>query len=338
MKDIKNIKLFDATLRDGSHAIEHQFTAKTIENYCQAIDGVGMHTVLVGHGNGLGASSLQVGLSLLPEREILSIARKNLSKTKLGIYMIPGFETIRDNLIPAIEEGVEVFKIGCNCTEANITRQHIEFLKEQGKEVYGVLMMYHLASAERILEESMKMESYGADGVILMDSAGASTPEMVKEYITLMTSNLKGEVGFHAHNNLGIAVANAYTAILNGATIVDGTVRGFGAGAGNCQLDAFVALMKREGYDLGVDFYKMLDVSENIVKHFIEEDNGLSALNLVNGVAGVCSAFRLHVVTAARDFNVNPYELLMELGRRKVVAGQEDMIVHVAEDLRNNRV
>ena len=136
MKDIKNIKLFDATLRDGSHAIEHQFTAKTIENYCQAIDGVGMHTVLVGHGNGLGASSLQVGLSLLPEREILSIARKNLSKTKLGIYMIPGFGTIRDNLIPAIEEGVEVFKIGCNCTEANITRQHIEFLKEQENEEF----------------------------------------------------------------------------------------------------------------------------------------------------------------------------------------------------------
>ena len=334
---MKKIKLFDATLRDGSHAVQHHFSEETIARYCSAMDDAGMYTILVGHGNGLGASSLQVGLSSLPESVILQTARKNLKKTKLGIYMIPGFGTIRDNLIPAIDYGVDVFKIGCNCTEANVTRQHIEFLKEHGKEVYGVLMMYHLASSDRILEESQKMESYGADGVILMDSAGASTPEMVYEYMSKMVDNLSIEVGFHPHNNLGIAVSNAYIAAKAGATIIDGTIRGFGAGAGNCQLDAFVALMKREGIELGVDFYKMLDVSENIVKHFLPEDLGLSALNIVNGVAGVCSAFRVHVINVAKDFQINPYDLLMELGRRKVVAGQEDMIVHVAEDLKYKR-
>ena len=262
---MSRLRFFDATLRDGSHAIKHQLKAETIETYCKAIDSAGMYTVIVGHGNGLGASSLQVGLSLLSDNEMLSTARKNLNRTKLGAYLIPGFGTIEDDIIPALNNGVELFKIGCHCTEADVTRQHIEYIKNAGKEAYGVLMMYHLASTERILEEAQKMQSYGTDGVIIMDSAGASTPELVKRTIGTLSDNLRIDVGFHPHNNMGLAVSNAYTAIKQGASIIDGTVRGFGAGAGNVQLEAIIALLQKEEYEFGVNLYRLLDVSEQIV-------------------------------------------------------------------------
>ena len=152
------IKFFDATLRDGSHAVKHQFSNKIIERYCRYIDRAGMDAVIVGHGNGLGASSLQVGISAIPDREMLETARENLRYTKLGVYMIPGFGTIHDDLMPALEQGVELFKIGCQCTEADTTRQHIEWLRKQGIETYGILMMYHMTTTERLLQEAQKMQ------------------------------------------------------------------------------------------------------------------------------------------------------------------------------------
>lgn len=335
---MKNIKIFDATLRDGSHAIKHQYTMENIESYCKAIDKAGMDAVIVGHGNGLGASSLQVGLSKLTDREMLTIAKKNLKNTKLGVYMIPGFGTIQDNLNPAIEIGAEVFKIGCQCTEADTTKQHIEYLCKKGKEVYGILMMYHMTSTERLLEEAQKMQGYGACGVIIMDSAGASTPEMVKRTIATLKDGLNIEIGFHAHNNLGLAVGNTYIAIQEGATIIDGTLRGFGAGAGNCPIEVLVALLKKEKCNLkGKDWYTMLDTSDEVVRYFDSNDKGIDSLSVVSGTAGVFSAFKVHVLRAAKEFNVDPRDIFMELGERKAMAGQEDMIVDVAADLRNKK-
>ncbi len=332
------IKIFDATLRDGSHAIKHQYTKENIEKYCRYIDKAGMEAVIVGHGNGLGASSLQVGLSRLTDEEMLKTAKENLKKTKLGVYMIPGFGTIRDNLEPAIEQGAQIFKIGCQCTEADTTRQHIEYLCKKGKQVYGILMMYHMTSTERLLEEARKMQGYGADGVIIMDSAGASTPEMVKRTISTLREGLNIEIGFHAHNNLGLAVANTYIALKEGATIVDGTIRGFGAGAGNCPIEALVALLKKEQWELrGLDWYAMLDASDEVVRYFDEKDKGLDSVSIVSGTAGVFSAFKVHVLRAAKEFNVDPRDIFMELGARKAMAGQEDMIVDVAADLRNRK-
>lgn len=329
---MKKIKFFDATLRDGSHAVRHQLSKKIIEQYCRRIDRAGLYTVIVGHGNGLGASSLQVGLSLLSDREMLTVAKKNLRKTKLGAYMIPGFGTIKDDIIPAFENGVELFKFGCHCTEANVTRQHIEYICKKNKEAYGVLMMYHMASIAQIVEEAKKMQSYGAKGVILMDSAGASTPEHVKSVIATLVDSLEIEVGFHPHNNLGLAVANAYIAIKEGADIIDGTIRGFGAGAGNCQLEALGALLKKEGYDLDIDLYKLLDVSEDIIEP-IANGQGLTDIGIISGMAGVFSAFRPHVLNAAKEFDLDPRDIFIELGKRKVVAGQEDMIVEIASIL-----
>lgn len=327
------IRFFDATLRDGSHAIKHQLTKENIEDYCQSMDNAGMYTIIVGHGNGLGASSFQVGVSLLNDADMLNTARNNLLRTKLGIYMIPGFGTIKDDIDPALLAGVDLFKIGCHCTEADTTKQHMEYIRNQGKEVYGILMMYHLDSSERILEEAQKMESYGAQGVIIMDSAGASTPEMVKRTISQMYNGLRISVGFHAHNNLGLAVGNTYAAVEEGASIIDGTVRGFGAGAGNCQLEAIVAVLEKSGYNTDVDLYRVLDTSENIIKPISVGDKGQEAISIISGMSGVFSAFKVQVLRAAESFNVDPRDIFIELGKRKAVAGQEDMVIEVAEYL-----
>lgn len=332
---IKMSKLlfFDSTLRDGSHAIAHQLTKENIEDYCIEMDNAGMHTIVVGHGNGLGASSLQVGLSLLSDKEMLTIAKKNLEKTKLGAYLIPGFGTIRDNLEPAIEIGVDLFKIGCHCTEADTTRQYIEYARNKDKEVYGILMMYHMASTERLLEEAQKMQSYGARGVILMDSAGASTPEMVKKAVATLNDGLDIRVGFHAHNNMGMAVANSYIAISEGATIIDATLKGFGAGAGNCQLEDIVALLETSGKNTGINLYKILDVADQVMPNIMKKNMGQDSLSIISGMAGVFSAFKIHVQKAAIEFGVDPRDIFLELGRRKAVGGQEDMIIEIAESL-----
>jgi 4-hydroxy 2-oxovalerate aldolase len=328
---MKKVRFFDATLRDGSHAIKHQFTKETIESYCKSMDSSGIYVIIVGHGNGLGASSLQIGLSLLSDSDMISTARNNLINTKLGVYLIPGFGTIHDDIIPAIDSGVDLFKIGCHCTEADTTRQHIEYLRERNKEVYGILMMYHMASPERILDEARKMQSYGTNGVILMDSAGASTPDMVKRIISLLYNKLNIDIGFHPHNNLNLAVANAYIAIEEGASIIDGTIRGFGAGAGNCQIEALAALLEKCGYKLDINLYQLFDTSEKIIKPLMIEDKGLSDLSIVSGMAGVFSAFKVPVQIAAKEYDVDPRDIIIELGNRQIVGGQEDMIIEVAK-------
>mgnify|MGYP002856484580 CR=1 FL=1 len=329
------IEFIDATLRDGNHALKQQLSCEDVKRYCAKIDDAGMDAVIVGHGNGLGASSLQVGLALENDRDLLSTAKKNLKKTRLGAYLIPGFGTIKDNIDPAIECGIELLKVGCHCTEADTTRQHIEYAKFMNLQAYGILMMYHMTSTDKLIEEAKKMQSYGADAVIIMDSAGASTPEMVKRTVAGLKNNLDIKIGFHAHNNMSMAVANTYVAIQEGATVVDGTLRGLGAGAGNCQLEAIAALLKKEGYKTKLDLYKLFDVSKEIVAPLMNPANsGLDDISIVSGMSGVFSAFKVHVINAAKTFDVDARDILMELGRQRVIAGQEDKIVEIAQRLK----
>lgn len=334
---MSKLEFFDSTLRDGSHAIAHQLSADSIEKYCKLMDGAGMHTIIVGHGNGLGASSLQVGLSKLSDEELICTARNSLHQTKLGAYMIPGFGTIDDDLKPAIDRGVELICVGAQCTEANVTRQHIEYARNNSIDAYGVLMMYHMASTERLVEETMKMQEYGAMGVIIMDSAGASTPQLVQKTIAALTDSLSVRVGFHPHNNLGLAVGNAFIAINEGASIIDATTRGFGAGAGNCQMEALLALLEKSGIYTGVDLYKVLDASETVIKEIATGNNGLSDISIVSGMSGVFSSFATQVKKAAKRFDVDPRDIFIELGKRKVVGGQEDMVVEVAIELKKKQ-
>ena len=328
------LRFFDATLRDGSHANAHQITTDCISNYCKMIDDAGLYTVIVGHGNGLGASSLQVGLSLHSEEEMLSAAKPHLKKTRLGVYLIPGFGTIQDHIAPAIAQGVQLVKVGCHCTEADVTKQHIEYTRAQGVEGYGVLMMSHMAEPAQILQEVKKMESYGAQGVILFDSAGALLPKQVTDRVKPIVLECGLSVGFHAHNNLSLAVANTLAAIDAGATIIDGTLRGFGAGAGNCQLEVLCGVLQKMHVETGLDFYRLLDVCDDIVSPFLQKKPvEITSISLVGGLSGVFSAFTEHIKKAAIRFDVDPRDIFVELGKRKVVGGQEDMIVDVAMNL-----
>ena len=285
------ILISDPTLRDGSHAISHQLNSHQIAAYAAAAEAAGVPIVEVGHGNGLGASSLQLGESLISDMEMLKAAREKLVNSKLGIFVIPGFATINKDLSKAIEAGVDVVRVVAHCTEADITERHISYARQRGKEVYGVLMMSHMAPKEILIEECLKMELYGAEGVILMDSAGAYLPKDVSEKISALVSNLTIPVGFHAHNNLGMAIANSIAAAEAGATILDGTARGFGAGAGNAQLEVLVAILEKMGYSTGIDLYKILDLSDIAEKDLIDVLPSIKSTNIVSGLAGVFSGF-----------------------------------------------
>ncbi len=331
------VKLFDSTLRDGSHVVRHQLNAEQIAQFCRAVDDAGLETVIVGHGNGLGASSINIGLSQLSDVEMLRVAKQNLKKTKLGVFLIPGYGTIHDNLEPAFNEGVDLVCIAAHCTEANVMRQHIEYSVSQGKDVYGVLMMQHTIDDDAILEQSKLIESYGAQGVVLMDSAGASLPHNVSKRVKHLVGNLSIEVGFHAHNNLGMAIANSVAAVEAGATIIDGTVRAFGAGAGNCQIELIASVLKKMNYPIVADNYLLMEAGEQIVKGFVGEDRGIDPVCIVSGLAGVFSSYRQPVLRAAKHFGVDYRDIFMELGRRKVVGGQEDMIVQVAVELSKSK-
>jgi 4-hydroxy 2-oxovalerate aldolase len=330
---MSKILISDPTLRDGNHAIYHKMNAHQIEVYASAADAAGIPIVEVGHGNGLGASSLQVGESLLDDDMMLRIARENLPNSKLGIHVMPGFATINKDLKMALDSGVDVFRVAAHCTEADITQRHISYIRDRGKEAYGVLMMSHMASKEVLVEEAQKMESYGAEGVIIMDSAGAYLPGDVTEKIGNLVKRLSIPVGFHAHNNLGMAIANSVAAAEVGATILDGTARGFGAGAGNAQLEVLVAVLERLGYSTGIDLYKMLDASEIAENELLKEIPRIKTISIVSGLAGVFSGFAKHVERIAKEYDVDPRDVFFELGRRKVVAGQEDMIIEVAVKL-----
>lgn len=334
---VKQILISDPTLRDGNHACAHQLSAEQIAIYCEAADKAGVPIVEVGHGNGLGASSLQVGLSKEDDKTILETARKHLNKSKLGIHVIPGFATIKRDLVKAIDIGVDVIRVASHCTEADITQRHLGYVRERGKEAYGVLMMSHMASASVLVEEAQKMELYGAEGIIIMDSAGAYLPSDVKEKISALVNGLKVPVGFHAHNNLGLAIANSITAIESGAKILDGTARGFGAGAGNAQLEVLVAVLEKMNYVTGIDLYKILDASDIAEKKIMSAVPIIKSDSIVSGLSGVFSGFAKHVTRISNEYEVDPRDVYRELGKRKIVGGQEDIIIEVVMDLIRNR-
>lgn len=330
---MRKIHIHDVSLRDGSHAISHQLTKEQIISYCIAANNAGIATMEVGHGNGLGASSIQVGLSRLTDEEMLRTAKENLTSTKLAVHVMPGFATINKDINNAFDWGVDLLRVACHCTEADITERHISYARERGKEVIGALMMTHMASKETLLEEALKMQTYGAEGVVLYDSAGAYLPNDVKDKISFLVTNINIPVGFHAHNNLGLAIANSLTAIESGAQIIDGAIRGFGAGAGNAQLEVLVAVLKKMEYETGISLYKILDAAEIAQNKILQEIPTINNLSIISGLSGVFSGFAKHVSRIAKEYGLDPRDIFVELGKQKVIAGQEDLIVQVAIDI-----
>ncbi|MBR2825662.1 MAG: 4-hydroxy-2-oxovalerate aldolase [Solobacterium sp.] len=336
MDNIK-ITMVDTTLRDGSHAVRHSYTEEQVAAIAGGLDKAGIDFIELTHGDGLGGSSYNYGFSKVSEFDLLTAASSKIENAKLTVLLLPGIGTIAD-LKQAQKCGAKAVRVATHVTEADVSAEHIYAAKDLGMFAVGFLMMTHMAPVERIVEEAKKMESYGADYINLADSAGYLLPEGVKERIEAVTQAVKIPVGFHAHNNLGMAIANSLMAVQSGATFIDGTLRGLGAGAGNAQIEVLAGVLKRSGYDVNADFYKLMDIAQDSVDPIMLRPQTIDNGSLMLGYAGVYSSFLLHVYDAVKTYELDPRDIMVELGKRGMVGGQEDMIIDVAYQLKNGLV
>jgi len=328
----ERIQIIDMTLRDGSHSFDHQYTPAQMAAISKGLDEAGVDYIEIGHGDGLGASSLQYGLSAATDAEYLQAVSAVVERAKIGVLLLPGIG-LKEDLEMAKGYGVRAAKIACLVTEVDIGQQHIELAKSLGLEAIGFMMMSHLIEPEQVAIKAKLFADYGADIVYVVDSAGALLPADVKARITRTRELVNIPVGFHAHNNLGCAVGNALAAVEAGATYIDVALCGLGAGAGNAQSEAVVAALMKMGYKTGVDLYKISDVAQDIARPMLRRPQEIDRAALMLGYSGVYSSFLLHTYRAAEKFGVDARDILVELGRRKTVGGQEDMIVDVAFEL-----
>jgi 4-hydroxy 2-oxovalerate aldolase len=331
---MKNPKLYDVTLRDGNHALRHTLTTKFVQNYCKSADASGVWAVEVGHGNGLGASSHLVGKSTESDHDLLEAARQNLKTAKLAVHSIPGFSTISRDIKPAISIGVDIFRIATHVTEADTSQKHIEYLASNNIEVQGVLMMSHMIDLEGLVKQVSLMSQYGAKAVILMDSAGYFIPSDVSRRISAIRNSTDLEIGFHAHNNLGLGVGNALAAISEGATVIDGASMGLGAGAGNAQLENIVAAGNREE-TIDSEINNFLLMSKLVEECYPDRLPRTTSSSTQSGLAGVFSGYAPQVKAISEELGLDSHSLWREMASRKLVAGQESMIREIAQDLMN---
>ncbi|MFF8387752.1 4-hydroxy-2-oxovalerate aldolase [Streptomyces kanasensis] len=327
------ILLHDPTLRDGHHAVGHQLDADQLRAYATAANAANVPVVEVGHGNGLGASSLQIGRAKLDDPTMLTVVREALTSSRMGVFMAPGWGTASD-LAAAVRHGADVVRIAAHCTEADVTERHLGAVRELGAEAQGVLLMSHMAGAGELAEQCALMVKYGAQAVGIMDSAGHYLPADVTARVHAIAAAVDVPVIFHGHNNLGLAVANSLAAVDAGASIIDATARGFGAGAGNTQLEVLVAVLDRRGIATGIGLREILAASDVAADHLMKTPPSIDSIAVVSGLAGVFSGFKRPVLEIARTEGVNPLDLFLALGERQVVAGQEDLIGDVARQLK----
>jgi 4-hydroxy 2-oxovalerate aldolase len=328
------VRITDVSLRDGSHPVFHQFTLDQIVRIAGALDAAGVPVLEVAHGDGLAGSSIQYGFSKVPDLELIEAAAATVKQAMLAVLLLPGIGTIHD-LKEAHKRGAKMARIATHCTEADISAQHIAAAKDLGMEVVGFLMMSHMLEAGPLADQAKLMESYGADIVYVVDSAGAQTMDMVHDRVSAMRATLdaKTHVGFHAHNNLGLGVGNAVTAVKAGADYIDGACRGLGAGAGNAATEAIVAVFNKLGWETGIDLYGVMDVAEEMIGGEIGITPIVNRSSLVLGYAGVYSSFLRHAENAAKRFGVPAAKILERVGERNAVGGQEDLIIECAIEL-----
>jgi 4-hydroxy 2-oxovalerate aldolase len=324
-------RITDTTLRDGSHPMRHRFSADQVEQVAAALDRGGVPVIEVTHGDGLGGASLQYGFSAVSELELIARARGAVEHARIAVLLLPGVGT-RQDLQAAVEHGAGVVRIATTCTEADISQQHFGLARELGLEAIGFLMMSHLIEPDALAEQAALMDSYGADCVYIVDSAGALLPEGVRQRVRALRQ-VTPRVGFHAHNNLGLAVGNTVAAIEAGVSDIDGCLRGLGAGAGNAPTELLAAVLDRMGYETELDTFTLCDAAEQIVLPLMPFQPLADRESIAIGYAGVYSTFLLHAKRHGERLGVDPRDILVELGRRRAVAGQEDWIVDVAEEL-----
>ncbi|WP_101756654.1 4-hydroxy-2-oxovalerate aldolase [Oceanicoccus sp. KOV_DT_Chl] len=330
----RKVTLHDMCLRDGMHPKQHQITVEEMITVAKAMDDAGMPMIEVTHGDGLGGRSVNYGFPAASDEEYLRAVCGVVKNTKVSALLLPGIGTV-DHLKMAADCGIDTIRIASHCTEADVTEQHIGMAAAMGLDTVGFLMMVHMTSPEALLEQLKLMESYGANCVYITDSAGYLLPQQVTEYVALARKELKPEteLGFHGHHNLSLGVWNTVAAIEAGANRVDGSVAGLGAGAGNTPLEVLAAVLDRMGVETGVDLFKVMDIAEDIIVPMMDQLVRVDRDALTLGYAGVYSSFLLFAKRAAAKYGLSSREILMELGRRRTVGGQEDMIEDLALDM-----
>lgn len=328
------ITICDSTLRDGSHAKRHQLSIDEVRDIAGALDRANVPVIEVSHGDGLGGASFNYGFAMNDELDLIETAVKAVHNARIAVLLLPGIG-VKDDLLKARDKGASLARVATHCTEADISPQHIAFSRDAGLTTVGFLMMSHMNEPEPLAKQARIMADAGAQVVYVTDSAGALLPDGVTARVAALRAELPAdvEIGFHAHHNLSLGVANSLAAVAAGATWVDACTCGMGGGAGNTPTEILVAVCDKAGIETGIDPFAIMDVAEEVVRPRLARTPVVDRASLLLGYAGVYSSFLLHAERAAERFGISSKELLVEIGKRKAVGGQEDLIVDVAAEL-----